>query len=73
MSVMYRNIQGDLNRLLQWYNKNTLTINGRKTRIVNCGQTKKLRTVQPLHINKEDLSVEKLYKYLGIILDSSPL
>ena len=69
----YRNIQGDLNRLLQWYNKNTLTINGRKTRIVNCGQTKKLRTVQPLHINKEDLSVEKLYKYLGIILDSSPL
>ena len=42
-----------------------------KTKIVNFGQSKKRRTVQPLHINKEVLIVEKQYKYLGILLDSS--
>ena len=67
----YRNIQGDLNRLLKWCNKNGLTINSRKTKVVNFGKTNKFKIDRILHINKVELNVEKQYKYLGIILDSN--
>ena len=37
----YRNIQGDLNRLHKWCFINGLTINGRKTKVVNFGNNPK--------------------------------
>ena len=64
----HRNMQGDLNRLYKWCKSNGLTINSRKTKVVNFGQSKKV--VKDLHISKEILAHEKQYKYLGVILDS---
>ena len=66
----YRNIQGDLNRLHKWCFTNGLTINGRKTKVVNFGKNPKKVVNKPLHINRSVLSYEKQYKYLGVILDS---
>ena len=67
----YRNIQGDLKRLYKWCTNNRLNINSHKTKVVTFGSaTKKLKTVNNLHINKEILMPEKQYKYLGVILDS---
>ena len=63
----HRNIQGDLNRLYKWCTNNGLTINSCKTKVINFGSTK--RIVKDLHINKEILSHEKQYRYLGVILD----
>ena len=63
----YRNIQGDLNRLYKWCNQNGLTINSRKTKVIDFGKSRK--KVNDLHINKELLVYEKQYKYLGVILD----
>ena len=66
----YRNIQGDLNRLHKWCFKNGLTINGRKTKVVNFGNNPKRVVKKTLHINRIILLHEKQYKYLGVILDS---
>ena len=66
----YRNIQGDLNCLHKWCFTNGLTINGRKTKVVNFGNNPKKVVNKPLHINRSVLSYEKQYKYLGVILDS---
>ena len=65
----YRNIQGDLNRLVKWCTNNGLTINICKTKVVNF-LFKKFKKIKDLHMNKQILIYEKHYKYLGIILDS---
>ena len=64
----HRNLQGNLNRLYKWCTNNGLTINSRKTKVVEFGPTGK--KVKDLHINKEILAYEKQYKYLGVILDT---
>ena len=62
----YRDIQGDLKRLYKWFTNNGLAIDSRKTKVVNFGSTKKIKTVNDLHINKEILMPERQYKYLGV-------
>ena len=42
----------------------------KKTKVVNFGPVKKLKSLKDLHISKEVLNVEKQFKYLGVILDS---
>ena len=55
----YRNIQGDLNRLHKWCFINGLTINGRKTKVVNFGNNPKRVVKKHLHINRIVLLHEK--------------
>ena len=47
-----------------------MTINSRKTKVINFGSANKFKRMKDLHINKEVLLFEKQYKYLGVILDS---
>ena len=68
-TVIYRS-QGDLNRLHKWCFINGLTINGRKTKVVNFGNNPKRVVKKTLHVNRIVLLHEKQYKYLGVILDS---
>ena len=66
----YRNIQGDLNCLYKWCRTNGLTMIAVTQRLSILVTFLKKSVKKYFHINRIDLSHDKQYKYLGVILDS---
>ena len=73
LSEAERLLQGDLIQLGDWCNKNKLTINVKKTKVMIFGSQKKIKSVRHpcLKMNDKVLEVVQTYKYLGMTLDSS--
>ena len=73
LSEAERLSQGDLLQLGDWCDKNKLTINVKKTKVMVFGSQKSITSVRHpcLKMNDKVLEVVQTYKYLGMTLDSS--
>ena len=66
-------LQKDLNSILEWTSKNSLSLNSSKTQSMIIGSRSKLhrlQTITPITILGHPVKFVKQYNYLGIIIDS---
>ena len=70
MSV--KKMQNDINSLSQWCNKNGITVNTEKTKVMVFGSNNNLSKIPQFEIKFGDIALQMVtsYTYLGILLDN---
>ena len=69
---MYGKVQMDLDKVNEWFLRNKLKLNEKKSKVLLFGSISKLKIVdysKIVHIGEENLDFVDKYKYLGITLD----
>ena len=65
-------LDSNLNRIAQWFNRNKLTLNIKKTKLMLFGTTKNLDKFKDVTLKYNNNAIERVdsFKYLGVIFDS---
>ena len=65
-------LNSNLNRIAQWFNRNKLTLNIKKTKLMLFGTTKNLDKFKNVSLKYNNNAIERVdsFKYLGVIFDS---
>ena len=65
-------LDSNLNRIAQWFNRNKLAVNIKKTKLMLFGTTKNLDKFKDVSLKYSNNAIERVdsFKYLGVIFDS---